>query len=95
MTITNGREHLIIGPRETIHITSVFNSENIDDGGDFFGPIVVAGTAFQFKQLLTPSTVGLEFIRQTSAITMTCKYHFSIRNDSDDKVTFRIDVFYN
>ena len=42
MTIVVGRETFVLGPSATLGIETVFNSENLDDGGNYVVPLVGA-----------------------------------------------------
>jgi hypothetical protein len=95
MTISYGHDVFSLAPGESIFVDTVFNSSDFNAGGDYHGPLVVAGIAMTPNQILTPSTVGLEFKAQTSEFTTNCVYHYSIRNDSSDRVSFVIHKFYN
>jgi hypothetical protein len=97
MSLTNGSDFFSLAPGHIINISSVFNSNSIKRGGDYVGPLVVAGVPVShgFHRILTPSTVSLEFTEQQSEFTTLCIYHYSIKNDSAHSVIFRIDFFYD
>jgi hypothetical protein len=100
MSSANGSDFFSLAAGHSINISTVFNSNNINRGGDYLGPLVVAGVPVSpvsqgFHRVLTPSTVGLEFTRRQSELTSFCIYHFSIKNDSAHSVIFRIDYFFD
>ena len=94
MTIEYGKDVFSSVPGQSIDLSTIFNSSDFNAGGDYLGPVVVAGIALNNpNQTLTPSTVGVEFKAQTSDLTTNCVYHYSIRNDGSDNVSFVIHFF--
>jgi hypothetical protein len=71
MTIEYGHDVFSLAPGESIFLDTIFNSSDFNAGGDYLGPMVVAGIALTPNQILTPSTVGLEFKAQTSELLPT------------------------
>ncbi len=94
MTISYGSDTFVLAPGESIGLVTIFNSSDFNAGGDYNGPLVVAGIADSLNDLLTPSTVGVEF-KSRGDLTSPCVYNYSIRNDSPDRVSFRLHFFYN
>ena len=95
MSLTYGTHIFSLPPHGSINLTTVFNSSNLNTGGDYMGPLVVAGVPLSLHRVLTPSTVGLEFTGRESELTSFCIYHYSIKNDSADTVSFTIHYFYD
>jgi hypothetical protein len=95
MALDYGTDFFTLHPGESINLTTVFNSNDIKKGGDYMGPLVVAGVSLTLHRLLTPSTVSLEFIGHQSQLTSFCVYHYSIKNNSSQSATFRIDFFHD
>jgi len=103
MTLSYGQDVFSLNPGQSISLRTVFNSSNFDAGGDFMGPMVVIPVqvwTFQAGEtpnsIMTPSTVGVEFTgKHTSQFTTNCIYHYDIRNDSPNAVSFKIVFFYD
>jgi hypothetical protein len=96
MSIVNGTEVFILGAGHTINLMAIFNSNSFTKGGDYMGPLVVAGVSiFQFHRVLTPSTVGLEFTSPKDDLQTFCIYHYSIKNSSTHSAAFRVDFFFD
>ncbi len=96
MSIVYGTDVFTLPPGKSIKLSTVFNSNDIQKGGDYVGPLVVAGAtgSLNFHRVLTPSTVSLEFTGLQSAFTSFCIYHYSIKNDSAHPASFEIQIFY-
>ena len=92
MSIEYGHDVFSLPAGQTLFLETIFNSNDYNAGGDYMGPLVVAGIAQSPNQILTPSTVGVEFKAQTSEFTTNCVYHYSIRNDSSDNVSFVVHM---
>jgi hypothetical protein len=95
MSFVNGSEVFIVAGGASFSITTVFNSSNFNQGGDYVGPIVVAAVPFTSHRVLIPSNVGLEFGARHTELTTFCWYHYSIRNSSAHSTKFRIDIFFD
>jgi|GEM_PF-5943218 hypothetical protein len=96
MALDYGSDFFTLPPGGSINLTTVFNSNDLNKGGDYMGPLVVAGvTVSNFHPVLTPSTVGLEFTGRHTAFTTFCIYHYSIKNNGAHAATFRIDFFHD
>jgi hypothetical protein len=97
MALDYGTDVFTLLPGESINLTTVFNSNDFKKGGDYLGPMVVAGAtgSFGFHRVLTPSTVSLEFTGPQSGLTSFCLYHYSIKNNSAQSATFTIHFFHN
>ena len=89
-----GSEVFIVAGGASVSITTIFNSNNFTQGGDYMGPIVVAGVPFTSHRVLIPSNIGLEFGARESNLTTFCWYHYAIRNSSAHSTKFRIDIFF-
>jgi hypothetical protein len=97
MSLTFGTNVFSLPPHGSINLTTVFNSSNLKKGGDYMGPLVVAGvtTPQSFHRVLTPSTVSLEFTEREDELSSFCIYHYSIKNDSAHSVSFVIHYFHD
>jgi hypothetical protein len=97
MALDYGTDVFSLQPGATIHLTTVFNSSDFKKGGDYLGPLVVAGAAgiLGIHRVLTPSTVGVEFTGPQSGLSSFCLYHYSIKNDSAQAASFTIHFFHN
>ncbi len=97
MALDFGTDIFILHPGESINLTTVYNSNDFKKGGDYVGPLVVAGAtgSLSFHRILTPSTVSLEFTGHQSGLTSFCIYHYSIKNSSSQSATFTIHFFHN
>ena len=95
MSFVNGSEVFILAGGASVPITTIFNSSNFNQGGDYMGPIVVAGVAFTSHRVLIPSNIGLEFGARHTDLTTFCWYHYSIRNSNTHSTKFRIDFFFD
>ena len=97
MALDYGTEVFILSAGQTIHLTTVFNSNDFKRGGDYLGPLVVAGATgnLSFHRVLTPSTVSLEFTGPQSGLSSFCLYHYSIKNASAQPAAFTIHFFHN
>jgi hypothetical protein len=97
MALSFGTEVFILQPGATISLTTVFNSNNLSRGGDYLGPIVVAGAtgSLSFHRILTPSTVSVEFVAIQSQLTSFCRYHYSIKNVSAQSAAFNVHFFHD
>lgn len=80
----------------SITLNLILGSSDFDAGGEYHGPMAVSAVALSNpNKLLTPSTVGLITKAQIDEFTTNVVYRFSIRNDSDDSVSFRVHAFHN
>jgi hypothetical protein len=97
MSLTFGTHVFSLPPGGSINLTTVFNSNNLKKGGDYLGPIVVAGvpTPQSHHRVLTPSTVSLEFTQREDSLSSFCIYHYSIKNASAHSVSFVIHYFHD
>jgi hypothetical protein len=97
MSLTFGTDIFSLPPGGTFNLTTVFNSNSLTRGGDYKGPMVVAGvpTPQSHHRVLTPSTVSLEFTQREDSFSSFCIYHYSIKNDSAHSVSFVIHLFYD
>jgi hypothetical protein len=97
MSTTYGTEVFSLPPHGSVDLTTVFNSNSLKKGGDFLGPMVVAGvpTRHSHHRVITPSTVSLEFTERDGELSSFCIYHYTIKNDSAHAVSFVIHYFYD
>jgi hypothetical protein len=97
MALDYGTDVFTLPAGESINLTTVFNSNDFKKGGDYLGPMVVAGVTRpqSSHRVLTPSTVGLEFTETQSELTSFCIYHYSIKNNSAHSVSFTIHFFHD
>jgi hypothetical protein len=96
MSISYGQDVFTLLPGQSINLDTIFNSSDFNAGGDYVGPLVVAGIALNLHETMTPSTVGVEFTkRNDDGLSSNCIYHYSIRNDSGDNAALKIHFFYN
>ena len=97
MALDFGSEVFVLGPGHTISLTTVFNSGDFKKGGDYLGPLVVAGATgnLSFHRVLTPSTVSLEFTGPQNAFSSFCLYHYTIKNESTQTASFTIHFFHD
>lgn len=97
MSSSRSSEVFSLAAGKSVSLVAVFNSSDFNKGGDYMGPMVVAGVPWDihFHQILAPSTVSLEFTEIENDFQSFCIYHFSIRNDSANSCSFVIDYFYD
>lgn len=97
MALDFGTHIFNLPPGGSINLTTVFNSSDFKKGGDYVGPVVVAGVtgSLGFHRVLTPSTVSVEFTGLQNALSSFCLYHYSIKNNSAQSASFTIHYFHN
>ncbi|MGX9135763.1 hypothetical protein ACWV26_15585 [Rummeliibacillus sp. JY-2-4R] len=94
MTISYGQDVFTVAPGTAVALGTVFNNDDFDAGGDYYGPMVVAGIPTTPNISLTPSTVGVQF-KSIGNLTSPCEYDYSIQNNNSISVSFKVHFFYD
>lgn len=94
MTVEYSTDVFTINPGDTLTLSTIFNSSDFNQGGDFLGPMVVCAGSTPANQTVTPSTVGVEWKGRENEFQTFCVYHYSLRNDGAQPVSAS-PIFFN
>ncbi|MEB9844521.1 hypothetical protein [Bacillus cereus] len=94
MTVSYSHDIFILISGQSISLEMVFGS-NFDTGGDYKGPIVVAGIPIAYTNYgLIPSTVQVLF-PSFNELASPCKYRYTITNENREVIPFNVHYFHD